>query len=265
MNNNIKETTSLVFVKGKNLYNKNSNFGNVLIDGNGVATANNVWTCSNNIKVKGNTEYTLSWTNINGQPQIEICEYKEDGTFIGNNFQTLNTGVTFYMKTLNSNTDFVKVAYRNDRQDNIQFEQGPATPYKLYVEKQIHIKNKNGVFEEFYGESELNQENYSLGEQKIGSWINGKPLYRKVLDFGALPNNGSKDMSYDDTYNIVYINGYAWQNSYGTPIPNSHQNDNNAINLFVQNLQHKVTIETYMDRSSYTNCFIWIYYTKTTD
>lgn len=182
MNNNIKETTSLVFVQGKNLYNKNSNFGNVLIDGNGVATANNVWTCSNNIKVKGNTEYTLSWTNINSgqQPQIEICEYKEDGTFIGNIFQTLNAGVIFYTMTLNSNTDFVKVAYRNDRQDNVQFEQGPATPYQLYVEKQIHIKNKNGVFEKFYSEDNLNHENYSLGEQKIGTWM-GKPLYRKTV------------------------------------------------------------------------------------
>lgn len=162
MNNNIKETTSLVFVKGKNLYNKNSNFGNVLIDENGVATVNNVWTCSNNIKVKGNTEYTLSWTNINGQPQIEICEYKEDGTFIGNNFQTLNAGVTFYTMTLNSNTDFVKVAYRNDRQDNVQFEQGPATPYQLYVEKQIHIKNKNDVFEEFLGENAIIPFNLSV-------------------------------------------------------------------------------------------------------
>lgn len=153
----IKDTTSLVFVKGKNLYDKNSNFGNVLIDNNGVSSANNVWTASNNIKVKCNTEYTLSWTNINSsqQPQIEICEYKEDGTFIGNNFQTLNAGVTSYTKTLNSNTAFVKVLYRNDRQDNIQFEQGStATTYQEYEDRKIMIKNKNGVYEEFYNENE---------------------------------------------------------------------------------------------------------------
>lgn len=33
---------------------------------------------------------------------------------------------------------------------------------------------------------------YSLEERKVGTWIDGKPIYRKVVELGFLPNNGTK-------------------------------------------------------------------------
>lgn len=35
---------------------------------------------------------------------------------------------------------------------------------------------------------------FSLEEKRIGTWIDGKPLYRKMIDFGTLPNNASKSV-----------------------------------------------------------------------
>lgn len=76
----------------------------------------------------------------------------------------------------------------NDRYLHIYVHYASDTNYtleqildSLRVEtpKKIHTKNDNGVYEEFYNEEE--REVYSTGEQKIGTWIDGKPLYRKVF------------------------------------------------------------------------------------
>lgn len=40
---------------------------------------------------------------------------------------------------------------------------------------------------------------YSTEEQVIGTWIDGKPIYRKVISIGSLPNNGSVSISTDIT------------------------------------------------------------------
>lgn len=37
---------------------------------------------------------------------------------------------------------------------------------------------------------------FSFEERRIGTWIDGKPLYRKMVDFGALPSNGRKNFEH---------------------------------------------------------------------
>ena len=50
------------------------------------------------------------------------------------------------------------------------------------MEKKIWWKNDKGVFEEFIDvEKTKNNINYSTEEQVIGTWIDGKPIYRKVF------------------------------------------------------------------------------------
>ena len=62
---------------------------------------------------------------------------------------------------------------------NIQLEQGStATDYEEYIEPKIYVKNDNDVYEEFISKESL--DNYSTGEKRIGTWIDGKPLYRMV-------------------------------------------------------------------------------------
>ena len=38
---------------------------------------------------------------------------------------------------------------------------------------------------------------YSTTETVIGTWIDGKPIYRKVIDIGNLPNNDYKDVAHN--------------------------------------------------------------------
>lgn len=50
-----------------------------------------------------------------------------------------------------------------------------------------------------------NKENYSTEEQVIGTWIDGKPLYRKVINISSTHGNGDYDLGLPDT--IDYITG----------------------------------------------------------
>lgn len=73
-----------------------------------------------------------------------------------------------------------------DMYSTLQVEQGSkATSYEAYIEPKIYVRNSNGVYEEFMKKSE---EVYSTEEQRIGTWINGKPLYRKIVNaqFGTV-------------------------------------------------------------------------------
>ena len=68
---------------------------------------------------------------------------------------------------------------------------------------------------------------YSTTEQVVGTWINGKPLYRKVVPFGALPNNATKQITLNGSdagiIRPVKVEAYMTTNSpmqiYARPIP----------------------------------------------
>ena len=60
----------------------------------------------------------------------------------------------------------------------VQVEYGDTvTEYEKYIEPMIYIDNNKFLDVEKID----NQQNYSTQEKKIGTWINGKPLYRKVI------------------------------------------------------------------------------------
>lgn len=44
--------------------------------------------------------------------------------------------------------------------------------------------------------SQVKAQNYSTTEQVIGTWIDGKPLYRKVIQLTTLPNNTTKTFAH---------------------------------------------------------------------
>lgn len=87
----------------------------------------------------------------------------------------------------NDKTKYIRVCFNDGTATDIQLEQGTtATTYEPYVEDKIYIKNNNDVYEEFIKKQE---EVYSTTETKIGTWIDGKTLYRKVYDGIALSGN----------------------------------------------------------------------------
>lgn len=62
-------------------------------------------------------------------------------------------------------------------------------------------KTASEAFAELYSKN-----GYSFEETCIGTWVDGKPLYRKMIDFGTLPSNGEKMQQVDvDNLEFCYI------------------------------------------------------------
>lgn len=156
MNNNIKETTSLVFVRGKNLFNKNAVLKNYELTNNGVSVSyNNLWFVSDYIEVKPNTTYYLSGNRTGG---TTIAFYDENTNFIS--YVSKITGDI----TTPSNAKYMRFNGKQSEIDNnIMLEHNSvATEYEPYIKKQIQIKNKNGVFEKFLEENAIIPFNLSV-------------------------------------------------------------------------------------------------------
>lgn len=101
---------------------------------------------------------------------------------------------------------------------------------------------------------------YSSNEAIIGKWIDGKPLYRTIFDYGQLPNNGSVGKAHNipiDTpvsaKGIVKTRTGTF-NTWTIPSPN----------IFVDLSYTEVYIKTDTDRTNLDGLVI-IEYTKTTD
>jgi microcystin-dependent protein len=106
--------------------------------------------------------------------------------------------------------------------------------------------------------------NYSLEEQEVGTWIDGKPIYQKTVNIGSLPNNTTKSVphgiaNYDYA---VSIEGFA-KNSSGTVIPIPYVNQSAAGNqVRVSTTSTNIDIGTGMDFSAYTTAYVTLRYTK---
>lgn len=107
---------------------------------------------------------------------------------------------------------------------------------------------------------------YSTTEQVIGTWIDGKPLYEKTVDFGALPNTTTKQVNHNIS-NIDYIVDYkaVCRNSAKTsfvPIPRVNANSSLIFDIVFTNTYIEVQVGT--DRTGYS-MYVTLQYTKTTD
>lgn len=106
---------------------------------------------------------------------------------------------------------------------------------------------------------------YSKEEQVIGKWTNGKPLYRKIIDFGTLPNATERGVKHEISNlqnNIINVNVIVnGENS--IPIPYA------SPTSIAENITYRIsgtyfTIITGSDRSN-LNAKVILEYTKTTD
>ena len=112
---------------------------------------------------------------------------------------------------------------------------------------------------------------YSTDERIIGQWIDGKPLYQKTIYFGALPNKTTKQVAHGiaNIGKVISIVGTAASDTYTTSIPKitdipSTSTANQQAAVFVTSTVIAVD-GRYADSSAYTDCYITIQYTKTTD
>lgn len=118
---------------------------------------------------------------------------------------------------------------------------------------------------------------YSTDEKMIGQWIDGKPLYQKTIDCGAVPSgvlNGQKIYSWlNSNVENVFVkhlfvktdNGAIQNIPYVNPTNNAMYEIGASILLDPNNSELKVLLYTGTDRSSSGHIWSTVCYTKTTD
>ena len=106
--------------------------------------------------------------------------------------------------------------------------------------------------------------NYSTAEKNtMYAWINGKNIYKKTVNFGALPNATTKIVSHNisnlDT--IIKIEGYAYESSSTNTLPLPYVADTTSAGVKLLVSSSSISIWAGVNRSTF-NAYITIYYTK---
>lgn len=261
--------------KGKNLLNLNVNQtkNDVTIisnsDGsitlNGTATADTRIDIPINLNLRAGT-YTHSRNNIT-----------LDNTYLSLdniNDTMLNKNSTERTFTINQNTDYnyyviwfgSGVAFDNVTL-YLQLEQGMvATGHEQYIEPKIYVKNDNDVYEEFINKEDL--VNYSTGETRIGTWIDGKKLYRKVLTYtGAIEADTLFKIGMVDNVETTISMNYTIRNSNGSQWINDYANAGviKTFTLIMQMEDNYLYGLSTNESWSSPYLIVTIEYTKTTD
>ena len=118
---------------------------------------------------------------------------------------------------------------------------------------------------------------YSTNEQIIGKWIDGKPIYRKVIDLGVLPNAGTVNIPHniDNLDRIISMRGMAKspRQNLLLPFPYGVGKDGfnsdgtlkvNSVPINIYEQQGNIVVYTLSDRSNMTG-YVILEYIKTTD
>ena len=128
----------------------------------------------------------------------------------------------------------------------------------------LQSTNVQGALEE-YGGALYNTGlafSYSTTEELyVGTWIDGKPIYRKVFTTGNLPNDGtlSIDVSSYNVGSVITLRGMASNGDYCSPIPYAVEDTSNTLNITYRQSTQKININTYSDRSKYSGYVIFEY------
>lgn len=111
---------------------------------------------------------------------------------------------------------------------------------------------------------------YSTEERQIGTWIDGKPLYQKTINYGDITNGSTNIALTTGLTNIdkMFIIPEASQFDNSIPAPYIHTNTNLLVGYFIENTNGVpvIQVRSGTDSKSYLlNTIFTVQYTKTTD
>lgn len=104
---------------------------------------------------------------------------------------------------------------------------------------------------------------YSTTEINTGAkWIDGSAIYKKTIDFGALPNNAEKAVPHgiSNLRRVIKVEGYAYNNDVFFPLPFPWTNASSSVGILVGHIS--INIGTGVDRTGFTETYVTLYYTK---
>lgn len=107
---------------------------------------------------------------------------------------------------------------------------------------------------------------YSTSEVDTGAkWIDGSAIYKKTINFGALPNNTTKNVSHNisNLSKILKIEGIAINSDADRIFPLPFASETSLVNAIeVWASATVVSVQSGIDRSGFTESYITLYYTK---
>ena len=211
----------------------------------------------------GTTEVDLSSYYKKDEIDTKLEAVEGNEVFVGNEEEAPSSA-----KIIVEDEDFEESAGLSKAEIYVGAEE-PTAGEKVWFNKDknsIYVRNSNGVYEEFTKKSE---EVYSTEEQRVGTWIDGKPLYRKtiVANFELLKQETNKNYDKTIAHNISNFSkcikaSLAEQNGILCfPYLTREGGTTAIINVDKNN----VTIRTYNDNWTQRDWYITLEYTKTTD
>ena len=220
-----------------------------------------------------NTTDTIATHDVYGEGEFKDDRFQEHE----HNFYVNDT---LFMNAPNSNAtngSQLRALVNIGSGDNVKIKdivnaRGGETTHGKQKAVYVYIKATSGLAEN-QQENVLNDvkgyvdnsNSYSTNEVKTGGkWIDGKPIYRKTIDCGALPNTSYKNVNHNITNLdlVTHCYGEARGGNYRIILPNAGANTANSVEIYVD--ETYIVIQTGNDRSGY-NGYITIEYTKTTD
>lgn len=206
----------------------------------------------------GTTEVDLSSYYKKDEIDTKLEAVEGNEVFVGNEEEAPSSA-----KIIVEEEDFEEGSTLSKAEVYVGAEE-PTTGEKVWFkndDNSIYVRN-NGVYEEFIKKSE---EVYSTEEQRIGTWIDGKPLYRiiKECDVSAKETQ-SNDIS-SIPYDTIFINlGKSFNrwvdNSSASIVWNTSDNDKGNVWI---NYEKKLNILN--SSNAARHYWITLEYTKTTD
>lgn len=175
---------------------------------------------------------------------------------LGGGNLTLTTGKAGATDLVLNSGTYVQIIYV-DAQGNITSAGG--TSVDTVTSGNMHSVTSNAVSQSL---------SYSTEEVNTGAvWIDGKPIYKKTINTGALPNATSKSVNHNisNLDYVVLIFGVASVPS-GNKIPLPYIDQ--AIptySLTLYTTMTSVNMQTSTNRSQYSKSYVTLFYTKTTD
>ena len=138
--------------------------------------------------------------------------------------------------------------------------------YKIVDNNLVYDAAKDAELSEKWAKAGL-IENYSRSEQIIGKWIDGKPLYRKTIECGAMTGvdlyvpcgvSNVDKIWIDQSSSFSIATDGA---SITLPFHNAHS-ANYSIECYITNAKQ---IQFYSPNQRFANAYVTLKYTKTTD
>lgn len=151
--------------KGKNLFDVNKiSEKTALVSADGSTPTSSASNVSDYIEVKANKTYilTFNYDSLTNSSNRAICYFDKNKAFLsGGDYYPSNKRATITP----TQDGYIRFGYDQGCY-NIQLEQGETvTSYEPYIDKKIHTKNDNGIYEEFY----------NAEPKRRVVWTNSKP------------------------------------------------------------------------------------------